>query len=424
MGSRNQEFFDRLTAVECRDASYHSARRPVVLDRAKGSWVWDADGNKYLDLCAGFGVLALGHNHPVIQDALRIDSTDADIPAIEHGMGDVFASTSKIEFMELIRRLLPSHLDRISLAISGGQAVELALKTALLRKPGAIISFEGSYHGLDLGVLPLTSRLDFKQPFLSWHKSELVVELPFNCSRVQLQQACDALAAKGISLSAILVEPIQGRAGVRPASKSFLDDLRQIADQQAALLVFDEVFVGLGRCGLWSFAEQVEADLICLGKTLGGSLPVSALAGRANVMDSWPKNTGEAIHTGTFFGHPLSCRTGTTLLRYLLEHDILEKVNEMGQWLSGSLNSLRQQFPSIISEVRGRGLMWGIAFRKAGLGAHLMDMLLDAGVITLPSAENGSVLSLTPALTITREECAFGIEALKTCLQTLIEEQN
>ncbi len=396
-GSENQAYFERLRRVECRDASYRPAAYPLVFDRALGSEIWDADGRRYIDLCAGFGVLALGHNHPVFLETLR-PKTSSQPPLIEHGMGDVFASTSKVALLEQLRELLPESFRKISLALSGGQAVELALKTALLRKPGVVICFEGSYHGLDLGVLPLTSRQDFKEPFKIWQKPELVCELPFNCDEASLQAAIADIEAAGQEVSAILVEPIQGRAGVRPATRQFLETLRRVADQMGALLVFDEIFVGLGRCGRWSFSEQVPADLICLGKALGGGLPLSAVAGRADIMDVWPENTGEAIHTGTFFGHPLSCRTGLATLRYLNEELTLEKVIALGDAMQVSLRSLQRQFPNLIQELRGQGCMWGLVLNQPGAGARLMDRLLLHGLITLPSAKDGSILSLTPAL--------------------------
>ena len=165
--SLDREILTRLKKVECPDATFFSMDPSLTLAKAKGDLVWDEGGHKYIDLCAGFGVHALGHNPdvlaPIWQDLLGSQ------PRVVHGMGDVFPSRDKAEFLEYLIAIMPDHLTKAALALGGGQAVELAVKSALLarRKPG-IIAFNGGYHGLDLGALALTSREDFKTPFGSW----------------------------------------------------------------------------------------------------------------------------------------------------------------------------------------------------------------------------------------------------------------
>lgn len=414
--SRSEVYLKILAKYESPDASYLEAEPPLIYDRAEGSSVWDVDGRSYLDLCAGFGVLALGHHHP-IQRAVYAELLEDRAPIV-HGMGDVYSSASKAELLQGLANLLPADLSVGSLALSGSQAVELALKTAFLRKPGVIISFEGAYHGLDLGVLPLSSRPDFRAGFEHWLASDWVLELPFGASASDIEVAIASIKKSGKELSAILVEPIQGRAGIRPAPQGWLSILREQASLNDALLIYDEVFTGLGRCGQWSFAQEVPCDLLCLGKALGGGLPLSACFSREDVMAVWPQNQGEAIHTGTFFGHPLSCRLALATLNYMLAEDVPRAVLSKGLKWQKQLEQVLAWHPEVC-EIRGQGLMQAIVMQKAGQGVQLMHQLRRLGVIALVSGMQGEVLSLTPALTIREEELELAVGLIERGLEDL-----
>jgi 4-aminobutyrate aminotransferase-like enzyme len=168
MSSLNDQLLERLKAVECRDATFAAKSPSLVMAKAKGSLVYDAEGREYIDLCAGFGALALGH-HPEAQTAIYGARLGDGAAPINHAMGDVYPSVAKVELIETLAGLLPKELSRIALALTGAQAVELAVKTAILAtKRSGFIAFQGGYHGLDLGILPLTSREDFRAPFKSY----------------------------------------------------------------------------------------------------------------------------------------------------------------------------------------------------------------------------------------------------------------
>ncbi|HET9237600.1 MAG TPA: aminotransferase class III-fold pyridoxal phosphate-dependent enzyme, partial [Oligoflexus sp.] len=211
----NAEWLQRLQAVECRDSSYNAKEDPLVFARAQGSTIWDAEGRAYIDLCAGFGVVALGHNNEVQK---RVFASSMNQEAlVTHGMGDVYPSIAKVEMLETLKAALPSHLSKGGLALSGGQAVEFAVKTAQIATGAkGFINFHGSYHGLDLGILPLTSRQDFKDPFRGWLPEDRVTELPFSCELSLVRKAIHAQKSAGFGCAAIIIEPIQGRAGIRP----------------------------------------------------------------------------------------------------------------------------------------------------------------------------------------------------------------
>ena len=231
-----------------------------------------------------------------------------------------------------------------------------------------------------------------------------VLELEFGLSEQQILAAIEQHAKKtSRSLSAIIVEPIQGRAGVIEADFEWLASLRSICQSQEALLIYDEVFTGLARSGYWTTAEVAPCDLLCLGKALGGGLPLSALVGTEEAMRAWPENSGEAKHTGTFFGHPLSCRMAERTLTYMYDNELHVVSMSKGELLRELIEKQLEKLP-VYSGMRGRALMQGIVFTRSGLGVAMMDKLRAKGVIALVSGREGHVLSLTPAINIPEEQ--------------------
>ncbi|MEY4632228.1 MAG: ornithine aminotransferase, rocD2 [Pseudomonadota bacterium] len=404
----NAAWMSRLMALECHDATYpvSADANPLVFESGTGSIIRDVEGRAYVDLCAGFGALALGHNPAVVREVFG-RYAGADFFPIAHGMGDVYPSRSKIELIEELRSVLPSRLSRISLAISGGQAIEVALKTAMLKTDCAgFICFKDGYHGVDLGVLPVTSRSDFKKPFSKYLCERVAIELPYGCDSGLIVDAMRTLQAMPCGFAGIIAEPVQGRGGVINPPKGWLRELAGLAHQQRGVLILDEILTGLGRRGKWTEADVVDADLVCFGKALGGGMPLSACAGTEEVMSAWPKSTGEAIHTGTFFGHPLSCAVATASLREMKRIDACKMASETGAWLYQELQLKYEKDPRI-EEIRwGGGLMLAIKFHESAgsaPGAVAMDVLRCRGVIALASGSGGTSLSLTPALNIPRE---------------------
>ncbi len=416
---KNQTWIDRLKAVECQDSSFLAANPPLVFHSAGGSTVWDADDLPYIDLCAGFGVLALGHAHEVSRGVFKRHAALAGQAPLMHAMGDVYPSTKKIELMEALVGLLPAHLTKAALALTGGQAVELAVKTAILAtKSTGFIVFQGAYHGLDLGLLPLVSREDFREPFASWQKLGNVVRLDYACSAEALRAGIKQLKDAGVGFAGIIVEPIQGRAGVRLPPQGWLQLLKEQCVAENGLLIFDEIFTGLGRTGRVTFAAEIECDLLCLGKALGGGMPLSACVGTEKAMGAWPENQGEAIHTGTFFGHPLSCEMALATLEYMKRENLFERSRIVGAEVLAYLREAFAQHPAV-KDIRGEGLMMAIEFKEDGFGVRLMDALRSKGVIALCSGEKGQCLSITPALIVDRPMLKEAIDRIRLTLDEL-----
>ncbi len=390
----------------------------VVYCTAFGSNVIDVDGNRYVDLAQGFGAGLVGHRHKNIQRVLELQST-----RLYHALGDVYPADAKIGLMERLLELYPRPA-RVLVGQSGADAVSAALKTAALHtnRPG-VIAFEGAYHGLSYGPLAACGFRDsYRRPFAEQLNQHVVfVTYPSDVESAQASlRAVEAALAQG-SIGAILVEPILGRAGVIVPPDGFLSRLLELAEAHAALLVADEIWTGLGRCGAWfrSLELGVLPHLICLGKGLGGGLPISACLGDARVMNAWSQ-ADEVVHTSTFAGAPLACATSLALLDLLKRHELPERARTLGaSWL----DELRcaTQGHALVSAVRGVGLMIGIELspRFSGGASLLQRMLLERGYLTTTGGAGREVLVVTPALNIDEALLEAFTQTLSNLLRSL-----
>lgn len=390
-----REYLKNLYRIECPDST--AREFPVVYKKGLGSSVWDVEGKKYTDLSAGFGALVCGHNHPEVEQSM-LDYLKGH--GVYHGLGDVHPSAAKIEYMQLLEKMLPFHLTKLMLSLTGSQAVEGALKTSILytKKPG-VICFKQGYHGLDLGAMLLTGGDKFRAPFSGWNRSSHVSHLDINLSREELESHIRQRNDSHTPAGCIIVEPVLGRSGVYPLSMERLRMFKSVCEEHDMLLVFDEVLTGLGRTGVDFLSSIVHADIVCLGKAVGGGMPLSVVATTDKVMQAWPKSQGEAIHTGTFFGHPLSCVVGRVTLEVVQKENLVVRSKVLGSKAIAFLKNELEGLPGI-HEIRGSGLMIAVEYEKEGAGVQLMKRLLRDGVITVPSGSSGNVLSLTPALNI------------------------
>ncbi len=394
----NAEWFDQLLAKEGADATWRPDFAPLVLEKAKDSICWDVEGNAFIDLCAGFGSLPLGHNNDDVQARLSHGEN-----YIVQGLGDVYPSRFKIQLINKIHELLPSYLSRTALAVTGSQAVEFAMKTAMLASGGeGFICFSGAYHGLDLACLNLVGREEFRNPFRSWLNEDKIKRLPFLCDPSLVSHALKEFRKEGISPAGLIVEPIQGRGGQNLAPTDWLEALRKVCNEENCVLIFDEIFTGLGRSGQLSFASQVQCDLLCLGKALGGGMPLSACVGTEAVMSAWPENQGESLFTGTYFGHPYACRVGLATLEVMVEKNTVEYAQVLGEKAITDMQQKLAKSPHV-KGVRGSGLMLAIELTNYAQVPILVKNLKNRGVILIPCGLKGECLSLTPPLNISED---------------------
>jgi 4-aminobutyrate aminotransferase / (S)-3-amino-2-methylpropionate transaminase / 5-aminovalerate transaminase len=371
----------------------------IVYATASGSNVTDVDRNRYVDLAGGFGALLLGHLHPAIKRVLLLQSE-----RLLQALGDLYPADAKIALLERLTRLYPEPHAKGILAQSGSDAVSAALKTAKLAtgKPG-VLAFNASYHGLGYGPLAACGlRESYRAPFadeLNPHVS--FVPYPASADMVdEILASCRARLRQG-DVGALLIEPVLGRGGVVAPPSGFLADLRSLAREQGALFIADEVWTGLGRAGSWlsTLAEGVTPDLICLGKGLGGGLPISALIGSDAVMQSW-RREAEVVHTATFAGAPLAASAAIATLDVLSREKLPQRAADLGARYAAELRSALAGSPHV-RDVRGRGFMLGIDLgERPGAASLLMKTLLRAGYITSTGGGRREVLVLTPALNI------------------------
>jgi 4-aminobutyrate aminotransferase-like enzyme len=233
-----------------------------------------------------------------------------------------------------------------------------------------------------------------------------------------VQSAVLALKNSAQGFAGVIVEPVQGRGGVLLPTPGWLERLTETVHEGRGLVIFDEIFVGLGRLGQWTAAAKIPADLICLGKTLGGGFPLSACVGTTSAMDAWPLSTGEALHTGTFFGHPLSCEMGRATLLEIKRANLCERSATFGESMRADIRKFCAGSP-VVTEVRGRGMMTGIEFSRDGLGVVMMDELRKRGVVALVSGSRGHVLQISPALNIPEDDWAKARRALADALSAI-----
>ena len=228
-------------------------------------------------------------------------------------------------------------------------------------------------------------------------------------------------------VGAVLIEPVQGRSGIRVPPPDFLSRVRGLCDQFGALLVADEIYTGFGRTGRWFACERggVVPDLICLGKALTGGFPLSACVGRADVMDrAWPEATGEAIHTSTFLGHPVGCAMALSQIREIRSRRLPQRSERLGAVLRARLS--RMAVPAgLVADVRGLGLMVGFELSHrdgrpaCDVVAEIVRIMLDRGFLVLPEGEHGNVLAFTPPLIISQNDLERAVEALADALAQL-----
>jgi 4-aminobutyrate aminotransferase-like enzyme len=381
------------------------AEPSLVWQEALGANVLDLDGNRLLDLTSGFGVASVGHRHPRVVAAVC-----AQAQHLVHGMGDVAAHPPRLALATKLVRLAPVDDACVYFAISGSDAVEVALKACVLAtgRP-AILAFSGAYHGVTLGALVATAREAFRAPFAA-HLHPHLTRLSFGAGADEVR----SLLATG-QFGAVIVEPILGREGVVMPPAGWLQSLRVECDHAGALLILDEVFTGFGKTGAWFVAQQegVRPDILCCGKALGGGLPIAAAIARRAVFSRWP-DSGEALHTATFLAHPLACAAALATLAVIEEEGLVARAARLGDEMASRLRGWPARFP-VVRDARGRGLLWGVELEPdAAVGVALR--VRQRGVLALSCGPLRNVLQLAPPLTITDKQLRFALAALEDSL--------
>ena len=388
--------YDSLVSAEQRYFAPGVRRWPLALVRGEGSQVWDADGRQYLDLTAGWGVVAIGHCHPKLADAV------ADQARTLMQTTNVVYSEPQLELAEQLARIAPDHLQRSFFVSSGAEANEGALKLAH-RHTGRsrfIATFQ-SFHGRTLGAMGVLGQDKYRE---RW--SGIIREASF----VPYGDLDAAKAALGPDVAAMILEPVQGEGGVNVPPPDYLPGLAEACHEAGALLILDEIQTGIGRTGRWLALEHsgVAPDILTLGKGLGGGVPIAAFMATEPVMQSIVPGD----HGGTYAGNLLACRAASTVLRVIEEDGLVERAARLGEHTRGRLEALAKRAPERVEQVRGLGLLLGLVLRDAEHAASVHAELREQGVLVNLTADR--VLRLFPALNIPEPELDQGLDAIET----------
>ena len=379
------------------------ARYPAAMVSGSGCKLTDADGKEYLDFLSGIAVCALGHSHPRVSEAIRLQAEK-----LVH-VSNLYYTEPQIELAELL--VSHSFGDKVFFCNSGAEANEAAIKLARIHSPEGrykIISLAGSFHGRTLATVAATGQAKFHAGF---------EPLPggFCFAPFGDLEALEAMIDE--TTCAILCEPLQGEGGVRPLEKDYLRGIRDLCDHHGLLLIFDEIQTGMGRTGTLFAYEQlgVEPDIMSMAKALGNGLPIGAMVTRNEIAKAFVPGT----HASTFGGNPVASAAGVTTLKLMLEDDFLPGVLEKGEYFRDLLAALGQKFPSLISGSRGMGLIVAAVLTETGIshGTAIVNAMFERGY--LMNFAGNAVLRFVPPLIVTKAEIDEFVAVLTEVLEAI-----
>ncbi len=441
----NAYFISRQNDFESSARSY-PRKFPFALKKAKGSWVEDVEGNRYLDFLCGAGTLALGHNDDDVKKSM-IDLLESDAPL--HTLD--LMTPVKEKFVETILSLLPEELKNDAkiqfCSPSGTDATDAAIKlckTATGR--GRVIAFSGGYHGMGHGALALTGNRNAKEkvqnlmPGVSFFPYPYSYRCPFGLGGEEGAKAAANYFERtlkdpesGIEKpAAVIIEPIQGEGGVIPAPDEFLKRIRRVTKELDIPLIVDEIQCGIGRSGdVFAFEKSgIVPDVILMSKAIGGSQPMSVVVYKKE-LDKW----SAGAHAGTFRGNQLAMAAGTVVLEKIRQKEFLDEVKRKGKRIEDALLQLKNEV-SIIGDVRGRGLMLGIEFIDPNGDVDIMNHPLPSGEIAAEvqkrcflrhlvmekGGRNGSVMRCLCALNVKDDEIDFMLDVFTSVVKEIDSE--
>lgn len=370
-------------------------RGETVMVRGEGSWLFDTAGKRYLDLTAAQGVAMLGHCHPKLSAALAAQAHQLI------ALPNFLYNDTRARFAAELAKVLPAHLQHVFLGNSGAEAVDGAIKFARLTtgRTGLVATMRG-FHGRTIGAVSVTWEPKYRKPFEPLLD---VTHVPYN----NLAKLADAVTEQ---TAMVILEVVQGEGGVNMGDGDYLRGAQALCRERGALLVLDEIQTGFGRTGRW-FGHQhfdLQPDIICMAKGIGGGFPMGALA----YTDQVNAALSPGAHGSTFGGSPIACAAGLAALQIYQEEGLIERSAQMGAHLLNRLQATIGDY-EVVREIRGLGLMIAVELREK-VGPYLKTLMEEHGVIALPAGTN--VLRLLPPLTLSEEEIEIGVSAIAAAL--------
>lgn len=357
-------------------------RRKVVFTRGEGCWLYDIEGRKYLDMVAGIATVAIGHSHPEY-----VERVVEQLKNLVH-VSNLYYTVPQIQLAEKLKEI--TGMNRFFFCNSGTEAVEGALKFARkVTGKKRFLAFTGSFHGRTIGALSVTHKEKFRKPFEPLIDAKFV---EFNNPDLEKYMSED--------LAAVILEPVQGEAGVFPAEKDFLREIFRLRDEYGFKVIFDEVQTGFGRTGKW-FAKDhygFKPDIMTMAKAMGSGFPIGGIGVTEEVASKL--EAGE--HASTFGGNPLACSASLATIEIMEKENLIQNSEKMGKYLREKLADV-----NIVESTRGLGLIVGTNVEKAN---EIVEKALQKGLLVNNTSE--SSLRFVPPLVISKDEVDYCIEVL------------
>lgn len=402
----------------------------VVVDRAEGLYVWDINGERWMDFTSGIAVVNTGHCHPRVVAAIREQAEK-----IIHAQANILIHEPMIQLSQLITATLPPKLNQVFFTNSGAEAVEGAVKLAKVAtgRP-ATIAFRGAFHGRTHLAMALTS----SRVKVRGHYEPLVPSIyyapypypfrnPYNVPAEDVDLACIAELERLFQtmvmpddVAAIIVEPMLGEGGYILPPKRFLQNLRSICDRYGILLILDEIQTGVGRTGrMWAFEHfDIVPDIMTIAKGIASGLPLAAVVANRELMDRWEPGA----HGGTYGGNAVACAAGVATFEVMRDEQLPENAARIGGYLMGQLRELQQEFP-VIGEVRGLGLMIGVELVKPDRSPNpeavkqVLRRAQELRTLLITAGEYDQVIRVIPPLVITQEQADAFLDVFTEALK-------
>lgn len=376
-----------------------------VEGHAEGWTITDSEGREFIDCLGGYGMFALGHRHPKVVEA--VEKALHTMPMC----GKVLFNRPMADLAEALAEITPGDLQYSFFVNSGTETVEGCLKVArLATKRKKFVAANNAFHGKTMGSLTATGRDLYREPFKPLLDG--FTHVPFG-NIAAMESAVDEETA------AVILEPIQGEGGIIIPPAGYLRQVKELCEAKGALFIADEVQTGIGRTGAWFGVnhEDVKPDLMACAKALGGGvMPIGAIIGTPRAWQGLIE--APFLHTSTFGGNQLACAAGVAAISVIKEENLLERGVETGAYLKAGLESIAAEFPSVISEVRGRGMMIGIELTKEGAGGMLMSLMIDKSIIVAYTLNNPKVIRMEPPLIMPKEVVDYVLEQFRDAVAT------
>ncbi|MBU1713952.1 MAG: aspartate aminotransferase family protein [Proteobacteria bacterium] len=385
---------------------FKNAGLDIIEGRREGASVWDVTGDKYIDCVTGAGIFNVGRHNREITDALKkaLDVYDMG--------GWISIIRERGLLAKKLAEITPGNLKYSLFCCGGGEAVEVAVKLARGHTGKTeIICMENGYHGVTGFALPATGREVYKKPF---------APLAPGYTHVTFNDINAVKAAITKDTAAVLLEPVQGEGGIRPADDSYLSGLRKLCTDNEILLIFDEVQTGFGRTGKMFCAEHsgVVPDIMVLAKSMSGGLyPISCAVFTEEISDFLIAHPFIIINS--FGGTSLACLVALATIEFIEKNNLPERAAKMGKRFMEGLSSLKITYGELVVDVRGKGLMLGIEFPEESIGPRMASLLKKNGVISIYTFNNPRIIRIMPSLVITEEEVDFVVEAFEKSLKEI-----